>query len=417
MRLLSLFIGFLALIALIVALTIKPYEAKKKFSSFNDEWNGTSLLYSYLVNHGYAAKVLYSRLENLKGFEKGSLLIIIGNSSSYSLDEIAFLKNFVANGGKLLIADENPKLAESFGIKLSRGVLVDFQNYNKRQDLPLVRYSVPRVGNGVLALKFSAGILDYPENSKVLAASSKNSWIDIDKDKRINASSDLRGRFAVAVYSNYGNGSVIVISDSDLFTNDMLFRKDNLKFFLDLLNFLSKDKKPLIIFEEFRLEAKKSFFAAKFLSFLEDIKVENLSIAFMVFISLFYIFDKFSKTRKEAKEEVLTKPGISEFKALVKDVRKRLVRRYEPYNWIVIMKYRQLRNILLRYVPRKMRNEIDNETLVSIAYEKKKSFDRDELIHLLRACDNITKGKHVVKTLRETKLISEKLQRYVELLK
>jgi len=389
------------------------YEAPPNSSAYSSSWRGLSKIYGFLIRSGYTIKILHSDLEPLKNFERGSMLVIVGNTARYSREGIRTIKQYVERGGCLLICDEaGSDLIESFGVIMNNATVVDFRKFAKRQDIPYIRFKVAEVEGEVL-LKFPSAILDYPENTYVLAKTSADSWIDENKDYKINASSESKGPFAEAVYFEYGDGDVIIVADSDIFTNDMIDKADNAKFLLALLLLC---KPSLIIFDESKSDGVVLGDVSEFHNNLMNInKWKTLIFSALMLTSLFAV-DMYSRKVNKRKSRRIS-PQVSEFRRLVEDIRKRFAKRYEPYNWIILMRCRQLRKVLLKYVSPKLRDKVDDLTLVSLVYEKKRNFDKVELYHLLKACRSIGEGKSFVKSLRETTFLERKLRKYIELLK
>ena len=418
MRTTTILILFILLAIFLVIATIEPYTDEPEISAFNDEWNGTSLLFNHLSNEGYTTKILFSSVMNLKGMEKSTILVINGKSSNYSLTERRFIRDFVEKGGRLILADKDNKISSRFSVEFSEGDLVDFEHYNRRQDLPMVPYQILN-SEGILMLKFPSAIIDYPSDAKFLSMSSKNSWIDVNRDKRINTSKDSKGPFPVAVYAEYKEGSTIFVSDPTIFTNDMIKRGDNLKFFINSLELLSGsgDEKPIIILDESHVDGNHTKSVNHALSSIEFLDLRNLLILLLFIVVIFYSYSFLVKRKEKRVQKSLTEPDISEFRKLVGDINKKFRTRFEPYNWIIIMRYKELRRILLKQIPPTKRESITNEELVSLVYQRKRNFNQEELLHLLKACENIKNGKNIVKTLKETKFLEKKIKNYIEMIK
>ena len=407
---------FILSVIFLVMATIRPYIDEPENSAFNDDWNGTSLLFNYLANEGYTVKVLFSSVTNLRGMESSVILVIDGKSSNYSLIERKFIREFVENGGKLILADRDNKISSRFSVEFSRGNLVDFEHYHKRQDLPMVPYQILD-SSGILIMKFPSAIIGYPSEAKFLSMSSRNSWVDVDGDKIINASSDLKGPFPVAIYAEYGKGSAIFVSDPTILTNDMIPRGDNPKFFINAVGLLSNNKQQIVVLDESHLEGNNTCYTDRALSSIGFLNLRNLSILLLLSIAFFSLYLFLAKKRERKTQKTLTEPNVSEFRHLIDDIRGKFRTRLEPYNWIVIMRYKELRRTLLKQIPPSKRESITDEELISLVHRRKGNFNRDELLHLLKACENIKNGKNVVKTLKETKFLEGKIRMYIEMIK
>jgi len=407
---------FILIAACIGLVSIAPYAKKPSDSAFNPGWNGTSVLYDVLTGDGYSVKIVYSSVTGLAGLEPDSILLVSGRSRNYSVAEAGFIENYVSKGGRIIVADKDNRISSHFSVSYSEAPLVDYGHYNKRQDLPVVPYGI--LGKqGLLVLKFPHAIVDRPWNATVLSMSSDNSWLDLNKDNEINASLDLRGPFPVSVYVKEGKGAAVFISDQSFLTNDMLDRGDNANYLKSVVGLLSADGRRIVFLDESHSGGEIGKDAGAILSSFTLATPINLGMlyALAVFVSLAYV--RYSIRSEKNRRTSLIEPEESEYAKLVSDIQGKFKTRFEPYNWVVIMRYKELRRILMRRIQPERREFISNEQLVSETYQIKKNFEREDLLRLMNACEKIKNGESVVKTVGETKFLEKKIESYLQKIK
>lgn len=227
-----LFIAALMLIAFVFAYAsvAQPYSIPPKYSAYNMDWDGTSSLYSY-ISGSYPTKIILTSVEDFASLGSDSTLVIISPERQYTAKEKIAIREFVSGGGTLILAGSHgpaAELGEEFNLRYSNGTIVDYLAFNRRQDFPVLPYAVGG-GSGLVFMKFPTAVLLHPALATILVGSSPESYIDINSNALVDPQ-DLKGPFAAAIAADYGSGKVIAISDSDLFTNDMLPRGDNLVF-------------------------------------------------------------------------------------------------------------------------------------------------------------------------------------------
>ncbi|RLG41325.1 MAG: hypothetical protein DRO05_04235, partial [Thermoproteota archaeon] len=207
---------------------------------------------------------------------------------------------FVRKGGGLIIADdfrEGDSVSKCFGIEFSKKLLLEPSSFSKQPSFPII--------NVTLGGRTCSMMLNYPStlvlrgrfvggrylarvdeheiecNLSILARSSKVSWLDLDCDFNRDER-EPRSSFPLIALLEYGEGRVVVISDPDLFINDMIWRFDNPEVVSFILDYVSANSSPTFYFMEERVWRIKPLFFY-FITIAEG--WENLSLLSRLFFS------------------------------------------------------------------------------------------------------------------------------------
>ena len=396
-----------AAIAAFVSLFQPVYEQPPAFSAFNDQWNGASGLFA-VASRAHAAKALFGPVDALRAAGENATLVVLAPALPYSAGERDALRGFVGKGGTLLIADEGgagAELARDFGVRLSNATLVDYASFNRRQDLPVIAFRVGARAGSAYA-KFPSAILNYPPGSTVLAASSENSFIDFNGNGAIDAQ-DLAGPFPYAVASHYGNGTVVVVSDSFALTNDLLFRGNNTEFADALFGEYSPGA---IVFDESHRNPTPGGLAALLGAAREHSSDAALlaaaAITIIAGVGAWY-WRRARTSRGPA--PVPTKP--QPFRELVDDIRANARVRSEPYTWMVLMQYARLRDTLERTLNPSLEPLSDRE-LARKAGEKA-GVDAEEALSLFERLESVRRGDSGIGSTREAAALVRRMEELV----
>lgn len=161
-----------------------------------------------------------------------SIVLLIGPSKPYDQTDAAILKKFLESGGKLILADDfgaGNILLNLLEVrpKLNGSLLVDPLFKEKNMKLPKIRRihsSLAYNGAGELILNYATII---NECNDPIAISSSYSFLDMDLNGEWDEG-EPEGPFTVACKVEYGQGELIIISDSSPFINSMIKTGDNL---------------------------------------------------------------------------------------------------------------------------------------------------------------------------------------------
>lgn len=398
---------FLSLLLLLIPISLyflapHPYTHPPSYSIFNEEWDGLSLLHSRTSSMG--AKALLS-IDDLSMLHGSGTLLIINPISHYSATEKQMIKEYVKDGGTIIIAGTTPSssdLASEFGVRMGNATLVDYLSFSKRQDVPLLPFTVNGT-SGFLLSKFPTIIYNYPQHSKIIIASSPHSYLDLNSNMMID-SGDLKGPFAVGVSFTYDGGRVVVIGDSDIFTNDLITKAGNSLFALSLLN------SPPFFFDESHHAGEKSYPLLLLLSFRTLIRSPSfLSLLLPILLIILSLSFYLSFPRK--REEAIPEKRLHEYRDLVWDIVRNARLRPEPYLWMVLMQYDRLRDrLLMEFDPFKKRME--NRKLARLASQRY-GWDEMDLRSLLDRCDDLREGRVSSISFTEANELCRRMRSYI----
>ena len=161
----------------------------------------------------------------------------------FSEASLAAVLRFVQNGGKLAImlhiAPPLGPLLDRMMISYTNGVIQERQNVI---DNDPQRFKVNRLGSHpVLAglQEFSLhgvwGLINRDESTRIIASSSPEAWIDIDRDKI--RKKEATASFGVVVAGELGKGGFLVFGDDAIFQNKFL-DENNAQLATNLANWL-----------------------------------------------------------------------------------------------------------------------------------------------------------------------------------
>ena len=222
---------------------------------------GLSTFANILNEKGFEIKTISDTL--LKHLDTAHMLWIAFPSMRFTGEEVVGIKEFVENGGGLLLigewgnlydnADILNKLSKEFGITFNADRVTDAAHaftknvefmgevIDKKKVPQFVKISNFRkhpVTEGIKQIVYFAGCsLDAPPK-KILAWSNPTSFGDLDADRELDVG-ELKGTLAVACGTIYEKGKVVCIGDSSLVGNKYLSHGDNKKFMLNVCRWLS----------------------------------------------------------------------------------------------------------------------------------------------------------------------------------
>jgi hypothetical protein len=176
------------------------------------------------------------------------LYIAVGIEQKYRTAEINIIQDFVKKGGKVIIADDKgyaDDLSNKFGVTFYGGTMWD-ENFLNTNAFPLVPATL-YLNKYWLVLSRPTGLANqsYEDASKgeflytMIANGSEKSYVDRNGNGKIDPS-DAHDNIPVALEVRYnpkfsGNkgvaagGKIIFISDTSIFTNDLLITIDQIK--------------------------------------------------------------------------------------------------------------------------------------------------------------------------------------------
>ena len=201
----------------------------------------------------------------------GAMLVIAGPKITVSPDEVAKIKNYIANGGNVLwLLDQEPLngldvIADQLGLQLSSGIVVDPAAARASGDMK--KAIVAQYGEHPITLRFNL-ITMFPMAREIHSnATSDQGWsvsplIDVashgwlEKGKldgkiEFNAKEDVGGpiNIAVAMERKFQNKlqRVVVVGGGSFLANTFLTSSGNLDLGINMVNWLAGDDKLITI--------------------------------------------------------------------------------------------------------------------------------------------------------------------------
>lgn len=233
-------------VVLVGAVTFAGATSAATFGSYNPSWDGASQLRSVAGDTGADATTVTNVSEYETADPNRTVAVVLSPDRPYTDREVATLRQFVREGGTLLVAEDfgangNPLLAGlGSSVRVDGRTLRDQQSYYRGAPLPVapdVASHPLTAGVDQLTLNYGTTLVPATEgvqsvaatNATVLVNSSEFSYLDTDGDGELDADERLRPR-PVAAVERVGAGQVVVVSDPSAFINVMLDRPGNRQF-------------------------------------------------------------------------------------------------------------------------------------------------------------------------------------------
>ncbi|HEY4706768.1 MAG TPA: DUF4350 domain-containing protein [Thermodesulfobacteriota bacterium] len=174
--------------------------------------------------------------------------VIAGPAMSFTEQEGTALKNFVKNGGNLLIlAHISPPVApltNMFGILISNFVVAEQNNTieGRSQDFLVTKFSEHPVTTGIekIAVYGTWGLMTEPKTGSaavIVASTSEKAFADLNRNRALSEGEPVQ-EFGIIAVGGLGKGKVVVVADDAPFTNKFLGQADNRKLASNIIGWL-----------------------------------------------------------------------------------------------------------------------------------------------------------------------------------
>jgi hypothetical protein len=209
------------------------------YYSLNTDWNGSSRITTFAPNVTIISE--YATTE-MKG---PALLMIVGPAVEFSKQDALQIQRFIEGNGTLLLADDfgtGNGLLQSLNVsvRISGEPLADLAYYSKDPGFPIITDFSPNplTANVTVLVLNHPSHLDLGNSSSVttLAFSSPFSFID-SRGTGTPSPNEKIEPYPVIAQVKIGRGLLIVVSDADLFTNEMLDIDGNMRLLSNALRF------------------------------------------------------------------------------------------------------------------------------------------------------------------------------------
>ncbi len=233
MRLPSILLVVLALTAAVSLACIWFYPSFQDFTEYNEEWNGVRTF----TNE--SGGTVISSLDVLPESPDKRVLITIP-SIDYSDQELARLKQFINDGGTLILMDDfgygNTVLTYlGLDARFTGRPLFDPLFCYRNQSMPLITdFRTEATESGILFITLNhATTLNNVIAEQAIAWSSTSSFLDVN-DNGTWEQNEPNGPFTVAAVIPIGKGTLKLVSDPSIIINN-IFPKDSNREFIQYL--------------------------------------------------------------------------------------------------------------------------------------------------------------------------------------
>ncbi len=292
---------------IVSALLVPILTIDTDFSIYNTDWNGSSKLTERTYETGELLPsislkntesdilVVHNSFINYDLKSNSSSILIIGPSLAFSDGEANYIREFLLNGGKLLLADDfgtgNELLKKiNSTTRFSSSLLIDLAYERKPQYGVVFDFNDHPITNNVSRILLNyATTLRVGKNTTVLASSSSGSWLDSNMNWRLD-STEQKGPLPVLAVERYGEGELILLADPSVLVNLMYKYLDNSVLIDNLLGYLGRD--VILIDESHR--APTGPFASIFFAFAYLTTLQKIGIIFLLGVTLFVVGTRFS---------------------------------------------------------------------------------------------------------------------------
>jgi hypothetical protein len=220
-------IGLVVILVVLVSLaSIWLYPSVQAFMANNTMWNGINKF-----SRAYNVQNIDS-LSALPASPQQDVLIVVPYTP-FTTAELTQMKQFVENGGKLILMDDfgygNSFLSYAgVSARFDNTPLLDpLFNYKNEYFPRILDFNAGVTGSGIKLLAFNHGTaLNGVSPSQAIAWSSSMSFLDTNQNGNLDPG-EPQGPFVVAASISLGGGTIDLVSDSSLIMNAAPGTNDN----------------------------------------------------------------------------------------------------------------------------------------------------------------------------------------------
>lgn len=233
------------LIGLNIGLVGAVTTSSAPYGPFNGEWDGTSELRQTISDDATVNLVHQTEAYETSSPDE-TVAFVIAPQQDYSSAETARIRQFISQGGTLVIAtDDNQtnQLLADLGVnsRLDGRLVRDERENYQNASLPVATNVSPHpLTEGVESVTLNYGTVintstdalteqSEGEQPTYLINTSSFSYLDGNRNNTLDDSEQLASR-PIAVSESVGSGQVVLVSDGSIFTNAMLGQSDNRQF-------------------------------------------------------------------------------------------------------------------------------------------------------------------------------------------
>ncbi|QIB75535.1 DUF4350 domain-containing protein [Halogeometricum borinquense] len=227
-------------VVVVLSLGVGAATSSASFSAYNSAWNGAADVQPVASETGATFSVA-TEVETAYREPNSTVSIILSPDQAYTRAEAQRVREFVEQGGTIIVADDfgphtNPLLsALGSDVRIDGRLLRDEQQYATTPNFS----EATTTPNATFldtdqTLTLNHGSALRANGTTVLARSSEFSYVDSNRNYQLDDSEALQSR-PIAMQESVGDGTIIVVSDPSMFINAMLEREGNRAFVTGLL--------------------------------------------------------------------------------------------------------------------------------------------------------------------------------------
>ncbi|MFX0013800.1 MAG: DUF4350 domain-containing protein [Promethearchaeota archaeon] len=251
---------------ILLSILVIPPLQPAPFTLENTSWNGLSDFKSLISSIGNVSVSDTTTPLRLLGNVKTDMIIIVGGSLPYFTEDSNYLRQFVENGGDVILFEDHGYsriLTSAFGITLG-GTVIDQDFHDRNPFLPIINQSgigIPEHEPSIYTMVFNRAVRvqrsRFIEETTFfpLFITEGKTWEDMNHDGRFyrtNESVVENCYLGGILRFEKSGGKFIVIGDSAFPTNDIIDKRDNQLWLVNLLSYLIANGNNKILFDESR---------------------------------------------------------------------------------------------------------------------------------------------------------------------
>lgn len=228
-------------LAVVFGVGVAGASSPASFSLYNGAWDGGSDVRGVASDEGASVTVVGSTAEYDRVPPAETTAFVLSPDREYDADDVEELREFVAAGGTLVVAEDvgphGNELLAALGVaaRVDGAPLRDEEFYGSSPAFPeATEVSEHPLTAGVDQLTLNHGTAVEPNGATVLVRSSELAYLDTDRDGEVDRGEPI-GAQPVAVTERVGDGRVVVVGDPSIFVNAMLERGGNRRFARNLV--------------------------------------------------------------------------------------------------------------------------------------------------------------------------------------
>jgi hypothetical protein len=203
------------------------------FPPYGETVNSYSIFYGLLLKNGFDTIFNENQL-NEETLSDVNVLIFAGPMKKFDPKEIDIIRNYVQNGGNLLVLTHIPSplvdLMREFNITISDYVAAESQNriIPSSLDFYVTDFENHTITKGISNFAvFGSWSIKSSGSANTVAWTSDSAWSDVKKNMKFDNDSEKHERLGIVSTLQFGKGKVVIIADDAVFLDKFIDTADN----------------------------------------------------------------------------------------------------------------------------------------------------------------------------------------------